>query len=354
MSDIPIYQGTEETAVTEVLNASLEKAFGDLLAEPPIHEIVPGDLVLEDIVDIGDGYKSSGRSPVFAMISVASTLHARSKKGKGIWSTWVLTTLRLNDTPSEVKILFQGGFVKDNTYGFNGVSMGFVHDVMVPRGFACSYVNKNAVFSAASISSDEGETIGTSPYTSVIGTQSSYHESKMNQLLGRLPPYSMFEASGRISGTTYQTTSPPLLMVSPRHGRTIISLKFSPYTNQGKSQCAVFMMPGEKKPVKLEISVPHPENFKLAYDVLKDAMDIPENLTTHVEATGELAGGVDTYLALETARQRYRPDIPTFTLWDLVQSSPKLNEVVSELKNEHSKYDFNVMSGLKYDAMKKL
>jgi len=92
----------------------------------------------------------------------------------------------------------------------------------------------------------------------------------------------------------------------------------------------------------------------IEYDVLKEAMEIPENLTATVEVTGELGGGVDTYLALETARQRYKPEIPTFTLWDLVQSSPKLNEVIVELKNEHSKYDFDVISSLKYDAMKKV
>jgi hypothetical protein len=348
-----LYQGTNETAILEVLDVVVQKAFGELLSEQPVHELVPAELRLDEIVDIGDGYKSSGRSPMMAMVSLASTMHARSKKGKGVWSTWILTTLRLHDNPSDVKILFQGGFVKDGTFAFNAISMGTVQDILVPRGYITTRKHGSAVFESALIDGDVDKKTSPSPFISVYETQSKYKESKMNKLIEKIPSYSFVEASGRFSGTKYMSETEPALVVSPRHGKTIFSVKLNLYVANGKSECATFMMPGEQKPWTLEVSVPAPANLKQGYDILKEAIDIPNHLASNVEVTGEIGGGVDTFLALETARQRYKPDSSPFSLEDVVRSTPIVSEIVNELKTNYPGIELDVASQLKGEVLKK-
>ena len=353
MTEQPLYQGTNETAIIDVLDVVIKEAFGELLSEQPVHELVPAELRLDEIVDIGDGYKSSGRSPMMAMVSLASTMHTRSKKGKGIWSTWILTSLRFHDSPFDVKILFQGGFVKDGTFAFNAISMGTVQDIMVPRGYVTTRQYGKPAFETALIDSDVDKNTSPSPFISVHETQSRYRESKMNQLIEKIPSYSFFESSGRFSGTVYQSSTEPALVVSPRHGKTIFSVRLNLYVQNGKSKCATFLMPGEEKPWTLEVSVPAPANVRLGYEILKEAIDIPPHLATNVEVTGEIGGGVDTYLALETARQKFRPMSSPFTMEDIVRSTPTVAEVVNELKTNYPRIELDVANQLKGEVLKK-
>ncbi len=348
MSEQPLYQGSIESAILEVLDEILKQAFGDLLSEKPVHELVPAELTLEEIVDIGDAYQSRGMGML--VVNVASAMHSRSKREQSIWTSWILTTLRLHDNPSEVKILFQGGFVKHGMFAFNATSMGIIHDIMVPRGFVTSLkLGILQVFERGLIDSDVDNSSTSSPFISVYETQAKHKSSKMHQLLSKLPSYSFVNSSG----TVFTSKLDPMLILSPRHGKTIISVRFSLYSKKPKSKCATFLMPGEPKPWNYEVAVPAPDNFKQAYDVLKEIIDIPSNLASNVEVTGEIGGGVAIYLALEVARQKFRPGSSVFNLVDIVRSNPVVSEVLNELKTNYPRIEIDVANQLKGEVLKK-
>ncbi|MHA1928687.1 MAG: hypothetical protein ACTSV2_08945 [Candidatus Thorarchaeota archaeon] len=350
MSKQPLYQGSIENAILEVLDVVFEEAFGDRLSTKPIHELVPAELTIEDIVDIGEGFKS--HSPSMGLLNLATAMHNRSLKEQSVWTSWILTTLHLHDNPSEVKILFQGGFVRNMMFAFNATSMGIIHDIMVPRGFVSSLTMFNMIpfFKRGSIDSDVDNSSTSSPFISVYETQGKHMSSKMNQLLSKIPSHSFVESSG----AAFASELEPTLILSPRHGKTIISVKSNLYSRKPKSKCATFMMPGETRPWKLEVSVPAPDNIKHAFDVLKEAIDIPSNLVSNVEVTGTIGGGVDIYLALELARQKFRPDSSVFNLVDIVRSNPVVSEVLNELKTNYPQIEFDVANQLKGAILKKL
>ncbi len=352
MTEETLYEGSEQDAILDVLRHVVNKAFEGYLMEEPTFELVPVELKLEEFCDIGDGYNYGGRSLAGAMISAASTAYARSKKGKEKWASWILTNLRFADAPSDLNMVFQGGFVTDTVFAFNAISMGSILDFMIPRGFGTTIVNGKPAFVRGSVAGDaEGSPSG-SPFIAVYETQSAYTGSKMNQLISQIPPYTTFSTRGRFGGTTYASSIPPMLMMSPRQGRTIISLQISPYGD--KSETAAFRMPGEKSAWTLEVAVPNPHNLRQARLVMEEAARVPEETLVTEEVTGEILGGVDALLALEVARQRYRPDSDPFGMTDVVRSGPVVHEVLGQLRSEFPSYEMNVYELLKGNCLKKL
>ncbi len=350
---IEYFTGTDEDAVIAVLDRVIKDAFGNELVEDPIYELVPAELKLEEFCDIGDGYKSSGRSPLMAMVSAASVLHTRSKKGKEMLASWTLVSLKFREKPHEMKVLFQGGFINDTTFAFNAVSMGTVLDIKIPRGFVTSYTNGKSVFTRASVADDTEESPNASPFISLFESQARYDQSKINQSLAQIPTLTYLQTKGRISSTTWYSPTPPILVFSPRHGKTIISLRISPYLSNAKSETAKFTMPGEQKPWILEVAVPNPQNFQKARNLLSNISEIPEDLLAAEEVTGELGGGVDTYYALELAREKFRPDSAPFTMTDVVRSGPVVAEVLQELRSRYPQQGMNVYDLLKGIVLKK-
>lgn len=352
MTEETLYEGSEQDAILDVLRHVTKQAFEGYLMEEPTFEVVPVELKLEEFCDIGDGYKSSGRSFAGAMVSVASTAYARSKKGKQKWASWTMANLKFANEPHDLKVVFQGGFVTDTVFAFNAISMGSILDFMIPRGFGTTIVNGKPAFVRGSVAGDtEGSPSG-SPFISLYETQSMYAESKINQLISQIPPYTTFSTRGRFGGTTYASAIAPMLMMSPRQGRTIMSIQLSPYGD--KSETAAFRMPGEKSAWTLEVAVPSPHNLRQARLVMEEAINVPgETLVTH-EVTGEIVGGVDALLALEVARERYRPDSDPFGMTDVVRSGPVVQEVLNQLRSEYPMYEMNVYEQLKGNCLKKV
>ena len=176
----------------------------------------------------------------------------------------------------------------------------------------------------------------------------------MNQLLAKMPSSTYFDVKGFIGDTTYKSDIPQNFAFSPRNGKTVVSIHVSPYFDLGeKSENAKFTMPGEKKPWILEVAIPNPHNFQSALTFIRDMMQIPSNILVEEELMGDLSSGVDTYLALEIARHSFKPETASFTLADIVNHEPLVDEVLDEMKRIYPKHESDIMESLKGQALTK-
>lgn len=271
------------------------------------------------------------------------SLGAAAAASEQVNRVYLLQEMNLKDFDSQIYILYQGGFVKEDVLVFSTMSIGTIMNFSIPRGFLVTTDGDRIFRRRLRNCGDQDNTNLSNPLASVLEAELANQSSEFASMYRALPIFGCYETG------KYYAAGSPMVLLTPRMGKTIVSVMVVPYTEKLDSKAASYRMNdlSREGDIKVEIGLPSEQPLNVALHILRKFRNLPNYLRSSKSPTSSILGlGIDAILTLDIARDRYLPERNPFTLWEILTHSAYVREVAKNVRTDFRDMEFPLFDSI--------